>query len=45
MRRTTRPVSIVWGREDPWEDHGLAQKLFAGIPTVEEFVTLPGARG
>lgn len=36
------PVSILWGREDPWEPVGQGRELFAGQACVEEFVELPG---
>ena len=36
------PVSILWGREDPWEDVVEGKRLFAGYPCVEEFLELPG---
>lgn len=36
------PVSIVWGEEDPWEDVKLGKQLFGGLPSVKEFITLPG---
>jgi pimeloyl-ACP methyl ester carboxylesterase len=40
---TTRPVSIIWGEADPWEDVKLGKKLFASLPPVVEWITLPGA--
>lgn len=42
ISRTTRPVSIVWGEADPWEDVKLGRKYFGGLPAVKEFITLPG---
>jgi hypothetical protein len=39
---TTRPVSIIWGEADPWEDVKLGKKLFASLPPVVEWITLPG---
>eukprot|EP00199_Chlamydomonas_sp_CCMP681_P001899 CAMPEP_0119102830 /NCGR_PEP_ID=MMETSP1180-20130426/1445_1 /TAXON_ID=3052 ORGANISM="Chlamydomonas cf sp, Strain CCMP681" /NCGR_SAMPLE_ID=MMETSP1180 /ASSEMBLY_ACC=CAM_ASM_000741 /LENGTH=370 /DNA_ID=CAMNT_0007087191 /DNA_START=6 /DNA_END=1118 /DNA_ORIENTATION=+ len=36
------PVSIIWGESDPWEDVVLGRKLFASLPPVCEFITLPG---
>lgn len=42
IRATTRPVSIVWGAADPWEDVVLGRQLFASLPGVTEFVELPG---
>ncbi len=44
ISRTTRPVSIVWGEVDPWEDMTMAKQYFAHLPSVKEFVTLPGTR-
>jgi len=35
------PVSIVWGKEDPWEKYEWGQQL-AKYPSVQEFVALPG---
>jgi pimeloyl-ACP methyl ester carboxylesterase len=34
------PLSIVWGKEDPWENVVEGKKLFS--PYAEEFVELPG---
>ncbi|KAF5833880.1 Alpha/Beta hydrolase protein, partial [Dunaliella salina] len=36
------PVSILWGEEDPWEDINLGRKFFAHLPSVKEFIPLPG---
>ncbi|GLC34735.1 hypothetical protein PLESTB_001229200 [Pleodorina starrii] len=42
MSATSRPVSLVWGEVDPWEDAREGRRLFASLPSVVEFVTLPG---
>ncbi|KXZ44026.1 hypothetical protein GPECTOR_75g750 [Gonium pectorale] len=42
MAATTRPVSLLWGEADPWEDAREGRRLFANLPSVVEFVTLPG---
>ncbi|GIL72233.1 hypothetical protein Vretimale_293 [Volvox reticuliferus] len=42
MAATTRPVSLLWGEADPWEDAGEGRRLFANLPSVVEFITLPG---
>jgi hypothetical protein len=44
MAATSRPVSLVWGEADPWEDAKEGRRLFANLPSVVEFVTLPGVR-
>ncbi|MEW5304367.1 MAG: hypothetical protein WDW36_006980 [Sanguina aurantia] len=42
LAATTRPVSILWGAADPWEDVVKGRALFASYPMVTEFVELPG---
>lgn len=42
MAATTRPVSILWGEADPWENVHEGRRLFAPLPSVVEFVSLPG---
>lgn len=42
MAATTRPVSLLWGEADPWEDVREGRRLFASLPSVVEFVPLPG---
>ncbi|EFJ52272.1 hypothetical protein VOLCADRAFT_55777, partial [Volvox carteri f. nagariensis] len=42
LSATRVPVSLVWGEADPWEDVNLGRRLFAQLPAVVEFVTLPG---
>lgn len=44
LAATTRPVSILWGAADPWEDVVKGRALFASYPMVTEFVELPGER-
>ncbi|KAG2483999.1 hypothetical protein HYH03_017166 [Edaphochlamys debaryana] len=42
MAATSRPVSLLWGEADPWEDLAKGRELFAELPSVVEFVPLPG---
>lgn len=40
LQQVTQPVSILWGREDPWEKIELGRP-FAKLPSVEEFIEIP----
>ena len=42
LAKTTRPVSILWGALDPWEDPKAGKEMLSGYPCVKEFVLLPG---
>ena len=40
LTQVTQPISILWGREDPWEKIE-AGRQFAHLPSVEEFIEIP----
>jgi pimeloyl-ACP methyl ester carboxylesterase len=42
LSKMSKPVSMLWGEKDPWEDPKLGRTLLSGYPCVQEFVLLPG---